>query len=157
MSHAANLGRIEIVQTLAVDFREREIFDWLLAHGTDVNAGGAVDGDGFGGHTPLFNAVVCGPWPDAAMARTLLERGADRSARANLRKVSSTRASGARRSPWAVRPVTLTTGRLTNKAKICSRYGLTDSISRADVASFLLRCLEEPTSSTSRTLMISTK
>ena len=67
-------------------FALREIFDWLLAHGTDVNARGAVDGDGFGGHTPLFNAVVCGPWPDAAMARTLLERGADRSARANLRK-----------------------------------------------------------------------
>jgi hypothetical protein len=71
---------------LAVDFREREIFDWLLAHGTDVNARGTVDADGFGGHTPLFNAVVCGPWPDAAMARTLLEGGADRSARANLRK-----------------------------------------------------------------------
>ena len=58
---------------------------------------------------------------------------------------------------WSIiRPVTLTTGRLTNKAIICSRYGLTDSISRADVASFLLRCLEEPTSSTSRALMIST-
>jgi uncharacterized protein YbjT (DUF2867 family) len=56
-----------------------------------------------------------------------------------------------------VRPVTLTSGRATDKMKICRRYGLTDSISRADVASFLLRCLEEPASSTSRTLMISTK
>ena len=56
-----------------------------------------------------------------------------------------------------VRPVTLTTGQLTKKVKICSHYGLTDSISRADVASFLLRCLEEPTSSTSRTPMICTK
>jgi uncharacterized protein YbjT (DUF2867 family) len=56
-----------------------------------------------------------------------------------------------------VRPVTLTTGQLTNKVKICSHYGLIDSISRADVASFLLRCLEEPTSSTSRTPMICTK
>ncbi len=54
-----------------------------------------------------------------------------------------------------VRPVTLTTGRLTNKVKICSRYGLTDSISRADVASFMLRCLKEPTTSTLRTQMIS--
>jgi hypothetical protein len=71
---------------LAVDFREREIFDWLLAHGADVNARAAVDGDGFGGHTPLFNAVVCGPWPDSAMARTLLEHGADKSVRVNLRK-----------------------------------------------------------------------
>jgi putative NADH-flavin reductase len=56
-----------------------------------------------------------------------------------------------------VRPVTLTTGQLTNKVKICSHYGLTDSISRADVASFLLRWLKEPTSSTSRTPMICTK
>jgi uncharacterized protein YbjT (DUF2867 family) len=55
-----------------------------------------------------------------------------------------------------VRPVTLTTGQLTNKVEICSRYGLTDSISRADVASFLLRCLEESRSSTSRTPMICT-
>ena len=44
-----------------------------------------------------------------------------------------------------VRPVTLTTGRPTNRVKICSRYGLTDSISRSDVASFMLRCLKEPT------------
>jgi hypothetical protein len=71
---------------LAVDFREGEIFDWLLAHGADVNARSAVDRDGFGGHTPLFNTVVCGPWPDAAMAHTLLERGADKSVRASLRK-----------------------------------------------------------------------
>jgi len=71
---------------VAIDFREREIFDWLLARGADVNARAADDGDGFAGHTPLFNAVVCGPWPDAAMARTLLERGADKNARASLRK-----------------------------------------------------------------------
>ena len=71
---------------LAIDFREREIFDWLLAHGADVNARAAVDSDGFGGHTPLFNAVVCGPWPDAGMAATLLEQGAAKDARASLRK-----------------------------------------------------------------------
>jgi hypothetical protein len=71
---------------LAIDFREREIFDWLLARGADVNARGAVDRDGFGGHTPLFNAVVNGPGHDAAMARLLLERGADRILRVNLRK-----------------------------------------------------------------------
>ena len=48
---------------LAIDFSEREIFDWLLAHGADVNARAAVPiAEGFGGHTPLFNAVVCGPW-----------------------------------------------------------------------------------------------
>jgi hypothetical protein len=71
---------------IAIDFREREILEWLLARGADVNACAAVGGDGFGGHTPLFNAVVCGPGPDSATARTLIEHGADRSARASVRK-----------------------------------------------------------------------
>jgi hypothetical protein len=71
---------------LAVDFREAEIFEWLLARGADVNARAAVDRDGFGGHTPLFNAVVCGPWPNVAMTSALLARGADKALRASLRK-----------------------------------------------------------------------
>lgn len=71
---------------LAVDFREQEIFDWLLARGADVNAGAVVDRDGFGAHTPLFNALVNGPERGAVMARTLLERGADPAVRASLRK-----------------------------------------------------------------------
>lgn len=71
---------------LAIDFREREIFVWLLARGADVNARTTVDRDGFGGHTPLFNAVVCGPWHDAAMTRALLEFGATKDSRASLRK-----------------------------------------------------------------------
>lgn len=71
---------------IAIDFREREIFDWLLARGADVNARAAIDGDDFGGHTPLFNAVVSGPWPDAGMPDELLRRGAAKSARASLRK-----------------------------------------------------------------------
>jgi hypothetical protein len=71
---------------VAIDFREREIFDWLLANGANVNARSAVDSDGFGGHTPLFNTVVCGPWHDAAMTRALLDRGADKEVRATLRK-----------------------------------------------------------------------
>jgi len=71
---------------LAIDFREREIFDWLLAHGANANAPATVDRDGFGGHTPLFNAIVCGPWPDTGMTGMLLERGATRDARASLRK-----------------------------------------------------------------------
>ena len=71
---------------IAVDFREREIFDWLLAHGADVNARATVDREGFGGHTPLFNAVVCGPWQDAAMTRALLDHGAGKKVRATLRK-----------------------------------------------------------------------
>jgi ankyrin repeat protein len=71
---------------LAIDFRECEIFDWLLAHGADANARATVDRDGFGGHTPLFNAIVSGPWPDPGMTGKLLERGATRDARASLRK-----------------------------------------------------------------------
>jgi hypothetical protein len=71
---------------LAVDFHEREIFDWLLAHDADVNARATVDADGFGGHTPLFNALVCGPWHDPGMTRALLQRGALADVRVNLRK-----------------------------------------------------------------------
>ncbi len=71
---------------LAIDFCEREIFDWLLARGADVNARATVDHDGFGGHTPLFNAVVCGPWQETAMTRALLDRGAAQGTRASLRK-----------------------------------------------------------------------
>jgi len=71
---------------LATDFRERDIFDWLLARGADPNARATIDRDAFGGHTPLFNVTVCGPWPDAGMTGTLLERGARRDTRASLRK-----------------------------------------------------------------------
>jgi len=71
---------------LAIDFREREIFDWLLGRGADVNAPATIDRDGFGGHTPLFNAVVCGPWDEMGMTRTLLERESRKGARASLRK-----------------------------------------------------------------------
>ena len=39
----------------------------------------------FGGHTSLFNAVVCA-WPDNGMVRTLLDRGAAKDARADLRR-----------------------------------------------------------------------
>ena len=76
---------------LAIDFDEQEIFDLLLARGADVNARATVDADGFGGHTPLFNAVVScaytnGRQRDAAMARALLARGASPTTRASIRK-----------------------------------------------------------------------
>lgn len=71
---------------LAIDFREREIFDWLIARGADANACATVDAEGFGGHTPLFNAVVNGPWRDPDFVPALLQRGANRDARASLRK-----------------------------------------------------------------------
>ena len=71
---------------LAIDFREREIFEWLLAEGADVNAAAAIDAEGFGGHPPLFNALVNGPGCDDGMARALLARGAQPALRASVRK-----------------------------------------------------------------------
>jgi ankyrin repeat protein len=71
---------------LAIDFSEAEIFDLLLSRGADVNARATIDLAGFGGHTPLFNAVICGPGNDAEMTRSLLLRGASRDARASVRK-----------------------------------------------------------------------
>ncbi|MFL5620443.1 MAG: ankyrin repeat domain-containing protein, partial [Gemmatimonadaceae bacterium] len=71
---------------LAIDFMEREVFDWLVARGADVNARALVDAEGFGGHTPLFHTVVCGPSCDETFIRALLDRGASANARASLRK-----------------------------------------------------------------------
>jgi ankyrin repeat protein len=68
---------------LAVDFHA---FDWLLARGADVNACATVNADGFGGHTPLFNDLVCGPWHDPAMTQALLQNGASTDNRVSLRK-----------------------------------------------------------------------
>jgi hypothetical protein len=71
---------------LSIDFGEREIFDWLLAHGADVDARATVAADGFGGHTPLFHTVVCGPWSRLTMLQSLLDRGASTDIRASLHK-----------------------------------------------------------------------
>lgn len=76
---------------LAVDFDEIEIAEWLLDHGANVNAPAAVDANGFGGQTALFGCVVSQPFRvqcrlDDAFARLLLDRGADPSLRASLRK-----------------------------------------------------------------------
>jgi len=76
---------------MCVDFGEMEIARWMVERGADVNAKAAVDGDGFGGHTPLFSCVVsqfylAGEPKDDAFARLLLDRGADPNARASLRK-----------------------------------------------------------------------
>ena len=71
---------------LAIDFGEREIFDWLIDQGADVNARASIDAEGFGGHTPLFHTVVGHPGREAMFAQSLLERGARTDARASLRK-----------------------------------------------------------------------
>jgi hypothetical protein len=71
---------------LAIDFDEAESFELLLAQGADVNAVADVDAEGFGGHTPIFNAVVSHGKQQGSMARQLLERGASTTVRASLRK-----------------------------------------------------------------------
>ena len=76
---------------LSIDFDEREIFDWLLEQHADVNAAAITDKEGFGGHTPLFNAIVSdayvnGRQRDAYMFQRLLDLGADLNTRVNLRK-----------------------------------------------------------------------
>lgn len=83
---------------LAVYWDEFDTAEWLLAHGADVNARTAVEPDGFGGHTPLFNAVVSQAnfwmnhtkgWTqrarDTRFTQLLLDRGADPNARASIR------------------------------------------------------------------------
>ena len=76
---------------LSIDFDEKEIFDWLIEQGGDVNAEAITDKEGFGGHTPLFNAIVSqayatGRQRDAYMTQRLLDLGADIQVKVNLRK-----------------------------------------------------------------------
>lgn len=90
---------------VCVELDELEIARWLLDQGMDPDARAAVGGDGFGGHTPLFNAVVSYPhfWMNytggwahtrrpkqAVFAELLLDRGADPNARASLRELVQT-------------------------------------------------------------------
>jgi hypothetical protein len=71
---------------LAIDFDEFAVFEWLLGQGADVNARANIDAEGFGGHTPIFNAVVSHGKNQGSMARKLVERGASATVRASLRK-----------------------------------------------------------------------
>jgi hypothetical protein len=85
---------------VCVEFDELEIARWLLDRGMDANARAVVDANGFGGHTALFNAIVChanfwmnftGGWAgtrkpyQADFAELLLDRGADPNALASFR------------------------------------------------------------------------
>lgn len=85
---------------VCVEFDEIEIARWLLSRGMSPNVRAEVDTNGFGGHTPLHNVVVCyanfwrnftGGWPgtqkpdDGQFARLLLDHGADPSVRASFR------------------------------------------------------------------------
>lgn len=71
---------------LALEHDDLETARWLLEAGADPNARSAVDAEGFGGHTPLFHAVVGMGDRSDAKARLLLAHGADPNVRATLRK-----------------------------------------------------------------------
>ena len=71
---------------LAMEYDEMKIARWLLESGADPNARADVDKEGFGGHTPLFHAVVTFGNRDAAKTKLLLKHGADPTIRATLRK-----------------------------------------------------------------------
>lgn len=76
---------------LAVDQDDVATVEWLLDHDADVNGRGAVDPEGFGGHTALFGCVMSQPFRcaerrDDGLARVLLDRGADPNVRTSLRK-----------------------------------------------------------------------
>lgn len=83
---------------LAVYWDELDMAEWLLERGAEVNAGTALDADGFGGHPPLFNSVVsqAGFWmnykkgwvarsDDSKFTELLLEQGADPNVRVSIR------------------------------------------------------------------------
>ena len=73
---------------MAVEFCDLEMAAWLLQYGADINAESAVDVHGYGGWTPLFRAMatlhVPRSFPD--LASLLLDRGADVTVRASIRK-----------------------------------------------------------------------
>lgn len=80
---------------MAIDYDERDVVRWLLDRGANPDTPAALDADGFGGHTPLFSAVVSQPafWMnhgsvpfDTTVVEWLLKHGASINARASLRK-----------------------------------------------------------------------
>jgi hypothetical protein len=81
---------------MCIDYGDLDTAQWLIDRGMDVNVTAATDEEGFGGHTPLFSAVVSYAWyvrskyakpkPDRdRFAELLFEHGAHPNARASLR------------------------------------------------------------------------
>jgi hypothetical protein len=71
---------------LAIEYDERDIMQWLVENGADVNAISTIDEDGFGGHTPLFHTTVTFIPEDISKAAFLLKNGADPNHRCSIRK-----------------------------------------------------------------------
>jgi hypothetical protein len=105
---------------VCIEFAELGIARWLLERGMDPNIRAAVDANGFGGHTPMFNALVSYPhfwmnftggWPgtqkplEPTFARLLLDYGADPNARASLREPGGTEEKPAFRDHHDITPL----------------------------------------------------
>jgi len=105
---------------VCVEYDELDIARWLLGKGMSANVRAAVDENGFGGHTPLFGAVVSYPvfwmnftggWPGtrkprgAPFAELLLEFGADPNARASFRERIETESGSPFRDHHDVTPI----------------------------------------------------
>ena len=71
---------------LAIEYDERDIMQWLVENGADVNAISTIDEDGFGGHTPLFHTTVTFISEDISKTAFLLKNGADPNHRCSIRK-----------------------------------------------------------------------
>lgn len=61
--HSTPVERTTLLH-LAIEFNEPEIVEWLLQRGANVDAAAELDAQGFGGHTPIFDALLCGPVRD---------------------------------------------------------------------------------------------
>ena len=85
--HGAPLDGATLLH-MAVEYEDLAVARWLLDRGMDVDVPAIVNGDGFGGHTPLFNVVVTynARRSSEPLAELLLDRGADPNRRASIRK-----------------------------------------------------------------------
>lgn len=62
---------------ICAEFNHVACAEVLVKHGADVNAGAAIDANGFGGHTPLFHTVNQNSNNSIDMLNFLLSKGAD--------------------------------------------------------------------------------
>lgn len=61
---------------VAAEYGHHAVAEVLLAHGADVDARAALDGDGLNGHTPLFHTVNANANRSAPLMALLLAHGA---------------------------------------------------------------------------------